>query len=285
MADKLIERIDLYREETYRSSPDKRLQTKEEAVDFINQRGAILFHPAKDIEFPSLWVAKAGNRPVPNEHDDPGHITWSWKDELLGQRKCYYGRLLGQKMSFLSIQMLPSYFRLSRNIEYENDYLRLYQMGEMSYETKRIFECLLAEGPLDTLLLRRKAGLWGKENQYRYSKALNWLQTEMMVMPIGIAEVGRWNYGFILDIVPRFFHDLSDQSLTMTRNDAKDKVLENIVTSLGATSEINIRRILRWSPVEITRTINHLEEKGIMTSQVKVEGKQRMQLVLNELLI
>ena len=40
----------------------------------------------KGIAFPSLWTAVAGDRPFADEHDDPGHVTWGWKDTAPGQR-------------------------------------------------------------------------------------------------------------------------------------------------------------------------------------------------------
>lgn len=285
MLENLHHRIVTYREMSFRTTPALRIQTQQQGIDFINQRGFILFHPAKDLEFPSLWAAKAGNRPVPNEHDDPGHVTWTWKDELLGRRKCYYNRLLGQKMSFVSNDLLPSFYRFSQNFEYENDYLLQYQKGEMSYEAKRLYECLLEKGPLDTLALRKMAGLSGKENQYRYSKTLYWLQTKMMVMPIGIAEVGRWKYGFILDIVPRYLVDLPDLSLSIKERFAREQILEALFLSLGACSESKINKILGWSLQEIAVTISDLREKGVVTPGVEVAGNLRPQVVLNELLI
>ena len=285
MTDLLRPRIEQYRTETFRYLPEDRVQTKAEAVDFINQRGFLLFHPAKEIDFPSLWAARAGDRPVPNEHDDPGHITWQWKDELLGEKQCYYGRLLGQKMTFVSLEMLPYFFRLSKNLEYENDYLYIYQKGELSYEAKQVYEVLLDEGPMDTLLLRKKTGMWGKENQYRYTKTLNQLQTALMILPVGVAAVGRWNYAFIYDIVPRYFADLQERSTSIRRKEAQEKILYSLVKSLGATDKQNIRRLLRWPPMDLTSAIMRLEEKEIIASEIQVDGFTAPQVVLRELLI
>ena len=277
--------IEEYRGRTYRLHPDDRVKSKREAVGFINQRGFALFHPAKDLEFPSLWKATNGDRAVPNEHDDPGHITWQWKDELLGERQCYYGRLIGQKMSFVSLKMLPYFFRLSKNIEWENDYLLQYQKGEMSYEAKQMYEVLLDEGPMDTLQLRKKAGLWGQSNSYRYSKNLNWLQQELMIFPVGVAAVGRWNNAFILDILPRFLPELPDQSLELKMPESRDKILESVFLSLGAVDEKSIRKLLRWSSRSIEKSLGRLNATGFVQPEIEVDGETRRQWVLTELLI
>ena len=73
-----------YRAQTFRTAAGRRIATKEEAIAFVNERGYVYFWPIKEVTLPSLWAAVAGDRPVPDEHDDPGHVTWGWKDELLG---------------------------------------------------------------------------------------------------------------------------------------------------------------------------------------------------------
>lgn len=285
MTSTLRKRIAEYRKDTYHHQPDHRLQTKDEAVDFIEDRGFLLFHPAKNIEFPSLWEAKAGDRPVPNEHDDPGHITWQWKDDLLGERRCYYGRLLAKKMSFVSLQYLPFFFRLGRCFDFEYDYLYLYEKGEMSYEAKAIYEVLLSDGPMDTLQVRKKAGLWGRENQYRYTKSLNWLQTELMVVPVGIAEVGRWNYAFILDILPRYYSELPAQSLLFSQQESRERIFRKYLLSLGASDERNAWKVLRWSKNDLQDIILHLQEEKFLEVGVKIDSSTKTSIVLRKLLL
>ena len=73
-----FELVQQYRQKTYCTAPGSRVATIEQAVEFVNQRGFIFFWPIQDIALPSLWMAVNGDRPVPEEHDDPGHITWDW---------------------------------------------------------------------------------------------------------------------------------------------------------------------------------------------------------------
>jgi len=69
-------RISQYRSNTYRFNPSLSLHSIKDAINFVNQRGFVFFWPITGIDMPSLWCAVAGDRPVPNNHDDPGHITW-----------------------------------------------------------------------------------------------------------------------------------------------------------------------------------------------------------------
>src|SRR6266498_2272607 len=68
-----------WRDTTYRRASERRLKSAEEAVAFVNEVGFCFFWPIEGAELPSLWDAVAGDRPVPNDHDDPGHVTWGWK--------------------------------------------------------------------------------------------------------------------------------------------------------------------------------------------------------------
>src|SRR5437870_3311706 len=108
-------RLAAYRAATFRLSAAERVTTIEEAVTYVNQRGFIYFWPIKGVVLPSLWVAVAGDRPVAAEHGDPGHVTWGWKDALLGQRRWYYAKLLRRKATLVSLEVLPYFYALSEN--------------------------------------------------------------------------------------------------------------------------------------------------------------------------
>ena len=284
--EKLDENIKHYREQSFRIAPGLRLNGQEEAVDFINERGFLLFHPAKDVILPSLWTATAGDRPVPNEHDDPGHVSWGWKDALLGKRQCYYGRFLKKKMTFIALDLLPSFYRLSGNFDdYEHDYEVRYSSGSMSYEAKSIYEALLDSGPIHTLELRRRANLWGRENQYRYSKALDFLQTELMILPVGIAEAGRWNYAFIFDILPRYYSTLVDQAKQIADREAERKILQAYLFSLGAVNFSRTVSLLRWQTKRVVKRYAEMAEEGFCHLLSETESSGDYQVILKELLI
>jgi len=59
----------------------------------------IFFWLIKDFPFPSLWFAVAKDRPV--TYEDTRNVTWGWKDEALGKRIWYYGKLLRRKSTLV----------------------------------------------------------------------------------------------------------------------------------------------------------------------------------------
>lgn len=208
-----LERLTEYRAATYRLRPDLRVTTREQAIAFVNQRGFVHFWPVKGVTLPSLWAAVAGDRPVPNEHDDPGHVTWGWKDELLGARRWYYAKVLRKKATFIALDVVPTFYALSENYdEPAEDYLLQYQEGCLTFEAKTVYETLLDEGPLDSISLRKLSRLSSRESESRFNRALEMLQADFKILPVGVAQAGAWKYAFIYDLVQRFYPDLPEQA-------------------------------------------------------------------------
>ena len=108
-----------FRADTFRLHPNRRLHTAEDAAAFVKERGFVYFWPITGITFPSLWAAVAGNRRVADAHDDPGHVTWGWKDDALGKRVWYYGKILRKKATMIDLDIAPYFYALSEN--YDDD--------------------------------------------------------------------------------------------------------------------------------------------------------------------
>jgi len=279
-----LEQIQSYRQKTYRLDPDRHLKTKEQAIEFVNERGFIHFWPIQGALLPSLWAATVGDRPVPNDHDDPGHITWSWKDELLDKKVWYYARLLKKRNSIISLDFVPNFYALSPNYgDPENDYLDQYQAGLMTLETKLVYEALLKEGSLDTISLRKAARLSNPESTSRFNRALDTLQYEFKALPVGIAEVGAWKYSFIYDLTHRFYPDLPEKARPISESAARQNILRRYLRSVGAASMRDILRLFGWHPEETQRAVNHLVQDNVIAEQVAISGLPGEYLALNEL--
>jgi len=279
-----LEKIKAYRAQTYRSPSALRIKTIEEAVEFVDERGFIFFWPIKGEELPSLWVAAAGDRPVSDGHDDPGHITWGWKDQFLGKRRWYYGRLLRRRNTMVSLHLLPFFYALSPNYgDPEHDYLEQYQQGAITLEEKSIFEALLKKGTLDTLSLRREAHLSSPENTTRFNRALDALQAELKILPVGISQAGAWNYAFIYDLVTRHFPTLQDQARLISEREAQQRILLAYLQSVGAASIPKIERLLGWMPGVLQKTLEQLCTDGSVQSELQMDGEKAPYAALSSL--
>ncbi len=219
------DRLAAFRAETFQIGSRQQVKDPDQAVDFVNRRGFVYFWPIKDVLLPSLWVAAAGDRPVPNNHDDPGHVTWGWKDSLLGKRRWYYAKVLRKKATIISLDTLPYFYALSENYgDPEEDHLILYEQGRLSAEAKAIYEAILDEGPLDAVALRRSSRMTSKESDNRFNRALTELQSDFKIMPIGVAEAGAWRYAFIYEIVVRHHPQVLDQARYLSDLEARSSL-------------------------------------------------------------
>lgn len=262
-----------YRRGTFHLEPSQKLRTKEQAVAFVNKRGFVYFWPIQGVVLPSLWAATAGDRPVPNEHDDPGHITWAWKDELLDKRVWYYARILRRRNTFISFDHLPHFYALSPNYgDPDEDYLLQYEQGLLTQETKLVYEALLKEGPLDSISLRRAARLSNPESTSRFTRALDTLQIEFKVLPTGVAEAGAWRYAFYYDLTHRYYPDLIEQAGKISEPAARQKILMTYFHSVGAASRRDVAKLFNWRPEDLDRTFAALVTHNLLTDQVVLEG-------------
>lgn len=255
--------LQTYRAQTFHTAPGLRLHSAEEAVEFVNQRGFIYFWPIKGILLPSLWVAAAGDRPVPDAHDDPGHITWDWKDSMLGQRRWYYAKLLRKRATIVSLELAPYFYALSENYGApEEDYLTIYEQGRLTLEAKLVYEALLDHGPLDTVALRKAARLTSRESESRFNKALADLQADFKILPIGVTDSGAWHYAFAYAVTARYFPELAEQARKISERQAYDKLALTYLRSVGATRPSDLVKLFGWRLPAAEASLSRLEQAG-----------------------
>ena len=255
--------IQAHREQTYRLTPGARLTSKEAAIAYVNERGFIYFWPIKEVTLPSLWTAVAGDRPVADEHDDPGHVTWGWKDELLGARAWYYAKLLRRKATFVSLEVIPYFYALSENYgEPEQDYLVQYDEGRLTVEAKTLYETLLTQGPLDTVSLRKLARMTSKASDSPFNRALELLQADFKILPVGIAEAGAWKYAFIYECVHRWYTDLPARARPIRQAQARARLAELYLRSVGAARPRDFTLLFGWSAKEVSQAVTTLVAAG-----------------------
>jgi len=255
--------------------PGQRLASPQEAIRFVNERGFVFLWPIKNVTLPSLWTAVAGNRPVADEHDDPGHITWSWKDSLLDKRVWYYGRVLKHKNTFVSLDTIPYFYALTPNYgDPEEDFLDQYRQGLLTLETKLVFEALLKEGPLDTLSLRKAAHLTGKTSDSAFNRALDTLQMQCKCLPVAISEAGRWGYAFVYDLTHRYYPDLAENARFISENKARQVLAHKYLASVGAASLKEISRLFIWPPELTLRALKSLVQAEEILEDVILENEK-----------
>jgi len=277
--------IHQYRSNTYRLNPNIRLHTIKDALNFINERGFVFFWPITGIDLPSLWCGVSGDRPVPNNHDDPGHITWRWKDNLLGKKKWFYAKVLRRRSTIISLKLIPYFFALSQSVhECLEDVNFIYKQGKISTEEKQIFKALTLSGPLDTITLRTQSNLSAPENASRFNRALELLQRDFRIMPSGISQNGRWKYAYIYQTVHSVFPELIERSLQINKEKAFNTILRSYFQSNGTGTFEEIQKLFRWSEPDTHKSINSLIAAREIIQALTDEGKEKEIFAIPELI-
>ena len=257
-----LTKLQSHRQRTFGLPPAKRLSSPAQALTFVNKRGFTYFWPIKGIDLPSLWTAVAGDRPVADKHDDPGHITWGWKDGALDKKIWYYGKILRGKATMISLEVAPYFYALSENYgSPEEDYLIAYQEGRLTQASKQVYETLLENGALNTLDLRKKAKLSNAKDS-EFNKALEQLQRDFKILPVGVAQAGAWNYSHIYEIVTRHYPDLSEQARVITESQARAKLLELYFDMVGAAQLRDVNKLFGWGNEVVKKAVGKLVDIG-----------------------
>lgn len=278
-----LDQVKSYRAATYRLQQP--LTSKEQAIDYVNQRGFIFFWPINGITLPSLWAATAGDRPVADAHDDPGHVTWGWKDSLLGTHVWYYAKVLRKKATIISLEFAPFFYALSENYgSPEEDYLTLYEQGRLTQEARSVYKALLDHGPLDTVALRKAARLTSPESDTRFNKALTDLQTGFNIVPTGTADAGAWHYAFIYDIVARAYPDLLEKSRFIGELDARQNLARSYLRSVGAAQMRDLTLLFQWDQNSLNHTVDRLIQSGLIQRGLKLNNSPGEWVALKQLI-
>ena len=278
-----LEKLKALRARTFRLPPHRRITTPAEALEFVNERGFVYFWPIKGVLLPTLWAATAGDRPVPNEHDDPGMVTWGWKDDSLGKHIWYYGKILRRKATFISLEVAPYFYALSENYgSPEEDYLLAYEEGRLTQAAKQIYETLLDKGSLDTISLRKEARLLNAKESV-FNRALEDLQKDFKIMPVGVAEVGAWKYAFRYEITARHMPELPEKARPIGEAEARRKLVEIYLASVGAAQLREIVKLFGWPPELTQRTVMWLVQNKLLKDDLSHPQASGEWLALPEL--
>jgi hypothetical protein len=258
-----LDQLTRHRAETFHLPPAKPIATPQAALKWVNQRGFVYFWPIKGIDFPNLWTTVAGERVVADAHDDPGHVTWGWKDSALGKRQWYYAKILRRKATMISLDIAPYFYALSENYgSPEEDHIIAYQAGRLTLEAKQVYDAILEKGPLHTIELRREARLTSKGSDSIFNRALEVLQVDFKILPVGVAEAGAWRYAFIYDLTARHMPELPEKARAIGEAEARQKLLELYFASVGAAQLRDVTRLFGWGKELTVRALKRLLDGG-----------------------
>jgi hypothetical protein len=270
-----LDQIENLRDITYHRTPELRATNEEKALAFVNEVGFCFLFGDQAVEIPTLWAAVCGSRrAMPNDHFD-GDVgrTWDWKDSLPTRGLIHYGKLLRNKPTLVSLELLPYFYALSPNYGELDDYLQQYEDGKLSIEAKNVYEALLNEGAMSTTRLRQLANLAGcGQNARRFDRAIAELQTELKIAKVGVADTNRWGYAYVYDLFMRRYPHVSEQARHISTDEAMGVLLTQYLRNVIAQPASSVQRLFRWERWEWDALLDRLADEGAIRRGIRVEG-------------
>jgi hypothetical protein len=169
--------IEEYRDRHWRREESLKVQTVNDAEQFIEQVGFCSCLTDSRQSGPSLYIAVCGRRdaamPRNVQKDFESSQTWLLKDELLKRGNVYYGKLARGKTMFLSKRMIPYFFSVWGLTKRE-------EKARLSNEAQAILKILRKEWEMGTSDLRDESGI---KDRKVFSRSIDELQAAMIVIP------------------------------------------------------------------------------------------------------
>src|SRR6476660_137677 len=107
----LPEEEEAHRDRSWRREPERRIEDAYSAERFIEEIGFCAVLTDCRRPGPSLYVAVCGRRdahmPRNVQKDPESRLAWTIKDEVMRRGKCFYGKLLRGRSTFIAPQLLP----------------------------------------------------------------------------------------------------------------------------------------------------------------------------------
>lgn len=175
----------------------------------------------------------------------------------------------------ISLEVAPYFYALSENYgEPEEDYLIAYREGRLPQSAKQVYEALLDKGAMHTIDLRKEAKLSNAKDS-EFNKALEYLQKDFKILPVGVAQAGAWKYSHIYAITTNHFPNLAEQARTITESQARAKLLELYFEMVGAAQMRDAQKLFGWGNEVVKRVVGKLVEIGklVLAEHPKVSGE------------
>jgi hypothetical protein len=219
--------------------------------------------------FAFAFTARAGDAPIPacfdhlstNDVNRKWGWMWTWKDELPEEKKLYYGVLLARKPTFVSMQLLPTFYATFGRAGEPDDHMDDVRAGRLSDVARRIIEFLAQNGETQTKRMRAELGITSKEGRATYGKAIDEVQRLMYVARVRAVGEGREDYNYTYDLFLRRYPETVKAAERMSSGDATAALVARTIELTGAVTEKQLVRLFDWDEVLAQRAIARAEEQ------------------------
>jgi hypothetical protein len=246
--------VQAFRQQRYRQTPDRKLNSLDEVIAFFNEVGFCLFYRHPSIEVPNLRDATAG---------EPGEAegrNWGWKDELFPMKVVYYGKVYRRKPGFVALDILPSLYTLSAAADVGGDLNELVLTGTLSGDARRLTEVVMEKGPLSTHNLKKESGFSSAKS--RFNRIVEEAQEKMLITMVRATSGGRADYSYIWDTFARAWPEVISASEKLKLSESRANIVKRYIHTAGAATAAEIARIFSLEADPLEKAAKTLVEKG-----------------------
>lgn len=207
----LPEEIEAYRDRMWRRDPECRVEDVHAAERFIEDVGFCEALTDSRRPGPSLYVAVCGRRdahmPRNVQKDPESSLAWTLKDEVMRRGRCFYGKVLRSRTTFIAPRLIP-FFNALWGIP------RKLEKTSLSPDAQVILKIMRREWEMGTRDLREASGI---RERARFDKALTQLQKALKVIPSEVLYEPSFTYIWSVPEArfPEHFQQTVDRELAL----------------------------------------------------------------------
>ena len=227
------EEIEVHRDRMWRRDPEYRVEDVYAAERFIDEVGFCETLTDSRRPGPSLYVAVCGRRDAHmprNTHKDPeSSLTWTIKDDVMRRGKCFYGKVLRGRSTFIATRLLP-FFNALWGVPQK------LEKKTLSADAQAILKIMRREWEMGSRDLRQESGI---AERVRFDKAMTELQKTLKIIPTEVLYEPTFTY--IWSIPEARFPDQLKESVG--REEALKEIARAYLVGAGMTLRGELARV------------------------------------------
>ena len=229
----LPEEIEVYRDRMWRREPENRVEDVYAAERFIEEVGFCEALTDSRRPGPSLYVAVCGRRdahmPRNVQKDPESRLAWTIKDDVMRRGRCFYGKVLRGRSTFIAPRLLP-FFNALWGIPQK------LEKNTLSADAQVILKIMRREWEMATRDLRMESGI---AERARFDKAMTELQKSLKIIPTEVLYEPTFTY--IWSIPEARFPEQLKQNVE--REAALTEIARAYLTGAGMTVRRELARV------------------------------------------
>ncbi len=233
MLQELPEEIEVHRDRMWRRDPENRVEDVYGAERFIEDVGFCEALTDSRRPEPSLYVAVCGRRdahmPRNVQKDPESRLAWTIKDDVMRRGRCFYGKLLRGRSTFIAPRLVPFFnalWGMPRKLE----------KTMLSAEAQAILKVMRREWEMASRDLREESGI---RERAQFNKAMTELQRSLKIIPTEVLYEPTFTYIWSIPEA-RFADQLAEN---VEREVALKEIARSYLVGAGMTVRGELARV------------------------------------------